>query len=270
VSIQIRSGEEYEMLNKTHVRYEENLTGVVESKVSKLIQCYIDRKPISQDEDWSSLECDQNLVTQSVDRIAAALLELMMFVGISSAVSAAVEFAIALKQRAWPDHSMLPLLDAGLLDELYCTRIEKSNMRLQDILGMTESEVTQTPAFFFLSGAKVLRALRNLPHLEFAISQVDRESSTCVSFKVELMPNFIWNHRLLKKAFPAMFLLTVEYGDGHVVYNKQVRFSMRSVDNQRSIILPVRVEVPSECDKLKLVSYSLDLFAKTEEVVDIA
>jgi len=269
VSIQIRSGEEYEMLNKTHVRYEENLTGVVESKVSKLIQCYIDRKPISQDEDWSSLECDQNLVTQSVDRIAGALIELMLDVGNSLAISVAVEFAIALKRRAWPDHSMLPLLDAGLLDELYCTRIEKSDMRLQDILDMTEWAVAHTPAFFFLNGAKILQALRNLPRLEFAISQFDRESSTCVSFKWELKPNFIWNHKLLKKAFPAMFLLTVENGDGRVVYFDRVSFSTRQVANQQSYILPIRVGVPPECDKLKLVSYSMDLFAKTEEVMDV-
>jgi hypothetical protein len=59
------------------------------------------------EEDCSSLECDQNLVTQSVDRIASALLELMLIGRRSSAISVAVEFAITLKKRAWPDHPML-------------------------------------------------------------------------------------------------------------------------------------------------------------------
>jgi len=58
-------------------------------------------------EDWSSLECDQNLVTQSVDRIASALVELMLLIKKTSAISLAVEFAVTLKQRAWPDHPML-------------------------------------------------------------------------------------------------------------------------------------------------------------------
>ena len=57
-----------------------------------------------------------------------------------------------------------------------------------------------------------------------------RESSDCVSFQLEMKPNFIWNHKLLKQAFPAMFLLLVEHGDDYVVYSTQVRFPLWQVE----------------------------------------
>jgi hypothetical protein len=56
-----------------------------------------------------------------------------------------------------------------------------------------------------------------------------RESTTCVSLQLELKPKFTWNKELLKCAFPAMFLVTLEDGDGNVVYSAQVRFPMWQV-----------------------------------------